>query len=530
MPSTRLTIISNASQNIRSTLLLPATSDLRSSVLSLAKSKLRLKKPTRIFLPGGQELATSDSISAVLADDLKLLISSGEEYVGNIAAAPRNGGDVRVVAEDIFIDRNAVAQLEACARLPGVLDAVGLPDLHPGGKFPVGCSFVSEGYLHPPLIGGDIGCGMSWYRVNMRASIMDDATGMKRVAESLRGLEGEWAGTDERGWWLGDATAGEEWDRSVGTIGSGNHFAEVQVVEEAEGNGEYGGMKEGDVVLLVHSGSRGFGQDVLAKFWTGDDSISLHESDPRAQEYLRLHDKACAWARRSRELIALRFLQCLEGDVWAIPGAPSQERILQTQKSLAERNILDIHHNNVTVTLWPPSPTEEPQRNVYIHRKGAAPATLSTPFLPLPGSRGTPTLILLPLFQPSTGHGAKNALSLAHGAGRAMSRGKARTGIAGKYGGDVKVLTEMKPMNKKRGGKGGVAVGGYVVCDNQELVWEEAVEAYKDVEVVGKDLEKCGVARVVGRCVPRVTYKVRNEHQGGGRSGRTDGGERRFVS
>jgi hypothetical protein len=111
-----------------------------------------------------------------------------------------------------------------------------------------------------------------------------------------------------------------------------------------------------------------------------------------------------------------------------------------------------------------------------------------------------------------------------------MSRGKARTGIAGKYGGDVKVLTEMKPMNKKRGGKGGVAVGGYVICDNQELVWEEAVEAYKDVEVVGADLEKCGVARIVGRCVPRVTYKVRNEHQNSDRNARTEAGERRFMS
>lgn len=560
MPSTRLTLVLNTSQNLRCPLLLPSLSpDCKVAIFTTAKSKLRLKKPSRVFLPGGHELHTSADILAVLKNDLTLLISAGEDYVGAVSAvhspstSVATGGDtaatVHTVTSELSLDPQSVTQLETCARLPGMISAVGLPDLHPGTKFPIGCTFVSDGYIHPPLIGGDIGCGMSWYRTTLKSQKLEDASSVKRVAETLRGVEGEWMGTSEREWWLscssdqeatGEETkslsVGEEWDRYLGTIGSGNHFAEIQVVEEIlpyTYPPEFGGdiytppFTAGEVLLLVHSGSRGYGQHVLSQFYNptsnsaSDSAISIPADDPKARAYLALHDGACAWARRNRDLIALRFLHCLEGAAWESPSPHSHSSIRALNAAVQTRKVLDIHHNNVTATPWPPSPANSPagpQKQVYIHRKGAAPSTPLIPFLPLPGSRGTPTLMLRPLFTPATGHGAVNALSLAHGAGRAMSRAKARVGIARKYNNDADVLTSMKPFSRGnssgggKSGKGSVLKGaGWVVCDDKELVWEEAPEAYKDVEMVGEDMRRCGVAEVVGRCVPRVTYKVRRE-------------------
>lgn len=567
MPSTRLTLVSNASQNLRCPLLLPSTSpDCKIAIFATAKSKLRLKKPSRVFLPGGHELHTPADILAILENDLTLLISVGEDYVGAVSTVrspptSATGGStaatVHTVTSELSLDPQSITQLEACARLPGMISAVGLPDLHPGTKFPIGCTFVSEDYIHPPLIGGDIGCGMSWYRTTLKSQKLDDESGVKRVAETLRGVEGEWMGTPEREWWLScssnqDAgeepkslSVGEDWDRYLGTIGSGNHFAEIQVVEEIlpyTYPPERGGsiytppFTPGEVLLLVHSGSRGYGQHVLSQFYNptsdlaSDAAISIPADDPRAHAYLALHDAACAWARRNRDLIALRFLHCLEGTPWELPCPSSQSSIAALNTAVQARKVLDIHHNNVIATPWPPFPVGSPagaQKQVYIHRKGAAPSTPSIPFLPLPGSRGTPTLMLRPLFTPATGHGAINALSLAHGAGRAMSRAKARVGIARKYNNDADVLTRMKPFSRgsSSGGKGGGGGGsggksgkgsvlkgaGWVICDDKELVWEEAPEAYKDVEMVGEDMRRCGVAEVVGRCVPRVTYKVRRE-------------------
>ncbi|RPB12674.1 release factor H-coupled R [Morchella conica CCBAS932] len=524
MPATRLTLIANASQTNRCPLLLPSSdSDILTAVFTTSKAKLRIKKPTRVFLRGGHELFTSDDIQQYLKDDLVLLISAGEAYVGNTKAPPSTTCTVHTITSQLALDPVSLSQLAECAKLPGIISAVGLPDLHPGTRFPIGCTFISDGYIHPPLIGGDIGCGMSWYRTTLKADKLWDAAGVKKVAGNLVGLEGEWLGPAEREAWLSCGTAdgkslsvGADWDRYLGTIGSGNHFAELQVVEDIlpytynDGTGQVytPPFAPDEVILLVHSGSRGYGQHVLSQFYNSSSTeadISIPATDPKALSYLTLHDAACAWAQRSRDLIALRFLCCLESSLWDSPEA----NIPAYHAAIQERKAMDIHHNNVTLTPWPPA-APDTTKAIYIHRKGAAPSTPSTPFLPLPGSRGTPTLILRPLFSEATGHGAQNALSLAHGAGRVMSRSKARVGIARKYNGDTEVMTNMKPFS--RSGKGRVVEGaGWVVCDDKELVWEEAPEAYKDVEVVGEEMVRCGVAAVVGRVVPRVTYKVRRE-------------------
>lgn len=444
---------------------------------------------------------------------------------------------VEILASRADIDTLSVTQLEATAHtLSGIVHAVGQPDLHPGTKFPIGSVFASQGWIHPPLIGGDIGCGMAWYKTSLSRNQVDGDKG-KKVAASLRALEGPWQTQAHREAWLqhekGSCSTGEKWDKSLGTIGAGNHFAEIQVVEESSLlQDEKLTLQENDVVLLVHSGSRGYGGSVLNKYTT-DSHTSFPEGSPEAIAYMEEHDKACLWAKANRDLIALRFLACLEpgNTAWELGASDAEVEdvdavaIVLARNKLQERKIVDIWHNNVERVQWPPSSRVSStsdlaeatnglslndiasQQFVWIHRKGAAPTydpetQVPLALLPLPGSRGTPTLILKPTFSEATSWGLKNGLSLAHGAGRAMSRHKALYTLSRKYKGHKQDLLE--PKNGYHGGT-------WVICDESDLIWEEAPEAYKDVEKVGQDLVAAGAAEVVGRCRARVSYKVRNE-------------------
>ena len=583
MPSIRVTVASNAKQSQKAPLIIPAStphnplspSSSRTLVIKTAQSKLRLKKANRIFVAGGKELTTEEDWKAALKDDVVLLVSTGEDYVGtrNDESTAADGHQpstqanpdcpIEILANKAFIDDLSIKQLETTARtLPGIIHAVAQPDLHPGTKFPIGAVFVSKGWIHPPLIGGDIGCGMAWYKTTLTRSNVEGDKGRK-IAEKLRGLEGSWRTQRDREIWLRDSddsnkssSAGEQWDASLGTIGAGNHFAEIQVVEQSTHRDDstlpQHRLFEGEVVLLVHSGSRGYGGDILKRYTT-DGRTSIHEDEPAAKCYLEEHDRACNWASHNRDLIALRFLSCLEpGDeAWDLGRnisadtiSPSErEAQLQAAKAaIQSRKVVDIWHNNVSTTLWPPLPPSSPshprsqtpqQQKVLIHRKGAAPTlhpstSLPLSILPLPGSRATPTLILHPVFPPSTSYGLTNALSLAHGAGRAMSRAKAAGYVEGKYKGRGEDLLRGDFVGKiSRGGGGGgqgeedgeredgegrdVNGGTWVICEDRQLVWEEAGEAYKDVWAVGEDLVRGGVAERWGWCRGRVSYKVRRE-------------------
>lgn len=380
---------------------------------------------------------------------------------------------------------------------------------------------------------------MAWYKTSLSRNQVDGDKG-KKVAEKLRGLEGPWRTQAQREAWLQEKgstwSAGEEWDKALGTIGAGNHFAEIQVVEEATADIEQLGLSVNDVILLVHSGSRGYGGSILKKFTSGS-HISIEADSKEASEYMKEHDKACGWAKANRDLIALRFLSCLEpgNENWELGSANANgtnvdaATVSLARTTLQDRKIVDIHHNNVQKVAWPPSPpssaneaataslveatskitlgdaTSSTQHHVWIHRKGAAPTCnpstgIPLGLLPLPGSRGTPTLILKPSFSASTSWGLQNALSLAHGAGRAMSRHKALASLASKYKGQNILEPRAGDMD-----------GTWVICDEKDLVWEEAPDAYKDVELVGQDLADAGVAEIVGRCRARVSYKVRKE-------------------
>ena len=126
-----------------------------------------------------------------------------------------------------WIEGEAVRQLYATAKLDGVCHAVGFPDLHPGKGSPVGAAFVTEGIIYPHLIGGDIGCGMGLFKTDL---VRRDAK-LDRWARLQFNLEHPW---DQ---FVSDFLAerdleSTEFDSALGTIGGGNHFAELQTVEK----------------------------------------------------------------------------------------------------------------------------------------------------------------------------------------------------------------------------------------------------------------------------------------------------------
>ncbi|KAL8277103.1 hypothetical protein RQP46_010531 [Phenoliferia psychrophenolica] len=481
MPNTRLTLTNNANRSQSTVVLLPLPLTL-AAVLSSAKNKLRLKRASLIFAATGLPLLTPSDFES-LTDGSTLFVSSGEPFVGAASESAPESGDARndsavvsLVANLASVEEDAMSQLRSVAKLEGMRVVVGMPDLHPGQSGPIGAVFVSQGCVFPKLIGGDIGCGMAFYSTSIDAD-----SSPARLAKKLQGIEGAYEGSTED--WLKEREITQtEYDTSLGTIGGGNHFAELQRVVEVCDPGTFGGLglTTGKLALLVHSGSRGLGQDVLRR----TPSVSLSTSPPsdELKIYLSLHDHACSWALANRELIAHRFLLAL---------------------SASATKILDVWHNNVerSTMILPPSstsiPSDTPQRKkeeVWIHRKGAAPSDRGP--LVIPGSRGTRSYLVLP-----TGDQEKTGRSVAHGAGRMWDRAKAREKGEGRYG---RVGREALRTTK---------MGSTVVCDDVDLLFEEVPEAYKDIDAVVQDLVELGLVKIIAIMEPVVTYKTRSEER-----------------
>ena len=153
-----------------------------------------------------------------------------------------------------------MAQLEKTAVLPGMKLAVGLPDLHPGKGSPIGAAFVAEGWIYPALVGNDIGCGIGLWRTELNAG----KPKREVWADRLHDLDGAWDG-DANAWLASREIRPANHESSLGTIGSGNHFAELQAMETMENAAlcEQLGLAKDSVYLCVHSGSRGFGEAIL---------------------------------------------------------------------------------------------------------------------------------------------------------------------------------------------------------------------------------------------------------------------------
>jgi len=134
---------------------------------------------------------------------------------------------VRVIASNRnWIDSDAVNQLKNTAKLQGIHMAVGLPDLHPGKKHPIGAAFISKGWIYPALVGNDIGCGMGLWKTELKTQKLK----MDKWVAKLQNLDSLYDGNITA--WIEDhGLKHTDFNRSLGTIGGGNHFAELQAVE-----------------------------------------------------------------------------------------------------------------------------------------------------------------------------------------------------------------------------------------------------------------------------------------------------------
>lgn len=233
MPSnTRpITIILNSNQSKRTIYLLPIDApSLHSLILTEARNKFRIKSLSQIYLKGGAHFLPEQALHQ---DVREVWVSKGEPYVGKDAPAPGTTGanavgHVDVIAEESYVDPEAVKQLKAIAGLEGVVAAMGMPDLHPGNRFPIGCAIAAHG-VYPALIGTDVGCGIALYRLAAKPSRFIPS----KIASKLRGLDDPWDGDTSA--WLAERGVHKEsaFDKSsLGTVGAGNHFAEICIVEE----------------------------------------------------------------------------------------------------------------------------------------------------------------------------------------------------------------------------------------------------------------------------------------------------------
>jgi release factor H-coupled RctB family protein len=355
-----------------------------------------------------------------------------------------------------WIESAAVDQLCAVAKLEGVRSAIGFPDLHPGKGSPVGAAFITEDVIYPHLIGGDIGCGMALFS----SDLLRHKARLDHWAELPFDLERPWDG-DVRDYLPEQGLHTTDFDEALGTVGGGNHFAELQAVEKIHDAATFArsGLDRDMLTVLVHSGSRGLGERMYREHVGQFGADGVPVSSQKADEYLRGHDFAVRWARANRALIAQRFLATLGG---------SGERVW------------DGCHNSITRVI-------DEGEACWLHRKGAAPAHGRLAIIP--GSRGTLSYLVQPLVSNES-----HAWSLAHGAGRKWSRSESRQRIRERFRVSELVQT---------------ALGGRVICEQRELLYEEAPEAYKNIDRVVQDLVSVGLVSVIATLRPVLTYKTR---------------------
>ncbi len=347
-----------------------------------------------------------------------------------------------------WIESESLAQCRQVAALDGMIHVAAMPDLHPGKGAPVGAAMAST-VLYPFLVGSDIGCGIAVFPITLKRAV--PAKLAARFPDLDKALD-QARDADDPAWAVveGDIPAGHL--DGLGTVGRGNHFVELARIGTVfePSHACRLGLAAGDLVLIVHSGSRGLGERILRAH------TAVHGAGPALDPaaYLTMHDDAVRWGSLNRRLLAARVAHALGVE----PTAP----------------IVDQCHNLV-----------ETRDGVYLHRKGAAPGDGRDVLVA--GTRGTPSYLVTAHAGPDANH------SVAHGAGRKMSRADALRRGRAKH-----TVEELRRT----------PVGSLVVCGDRQLLFEEAPTAYKRIEQVIADLVDHDLATPVATTIPLVTYKT----------------------
>ena len=449
---------------------------------------------------------------------------------------------VRIYANETLLQKmlsdRTIMQARNVASIPGIVShSVVLPDGHEGYGFPVGgvaAMDAEEGMISPGGVGYDINCGVRLLRSNLteqtvRSKLKDLVNDLFSSIPSGVGSKGavrltnseldevlvngvNWAidhgygstndsDVCEENGKISNADPNKVSDKArkrgapqLGSLGSGNHFLEIQKVAEIhdEEAANRMGIKEGTITVLIHCGSRGFGHQVCSDY--------LRVAEQAMEKYnINLPDRELACVPNNSEegesyrkamFAALNFAWSNRQMIthWT---RKSFERVFnQTESDLDMKLVYDVAHNIAKVEKHK---VDGKERKLVVHRKGATRAfpsnrseipskyrDLGQPVL-VPGSMGTSSWILL---------GKSNSMDLsfgstAHGAGRTMSRSKARRNFTEDY---VK-----KSLNDK---------GIFIKALTRDGVVEETPEAYKDVDSVVNVSHNLGIATKVAKLVP----------------------------
>jgi tRNA-splicing ligase RtcB (3'-phosphate/5'-hydroxy nucleic acid ligase) len=453
-----------------------------------------------------------------------------------------------VFASDELFDKaledRAADQVANVATLPGIVTAsYAMPDVHWGYGFPVGGVAATDadagGVVSPGGVGFDIGCGVRLVRSDLRweelrpllarlvvtlgRRIPRGTGGRGLLPLDRAGLDGvlrhgvawplsrgvgwdEDAEACEDGGALPGAAPAEVSERArergapqLGSLGGGNHFLEVQVVEEIRDRraADAMGLFPGQVCVMLHSGSRGMGHQVCTDHLRGIDRLMpalgirvpdrqlacLPLEHPAARAYLGAMAAAGNFALANRHVL----VDGVRAVFAEVLGRPARE--------LGLRLVYDVAHNLAKL--------EEHQvdghaRRLCVHRKGATRAfgpghaglparyrDVGQPVL-VPGSMGSGSFVLVGDTRAAT----RSFASTCHGAGRAMSRTRSKKL---QRGSDLRAQLERE--------------GVVVDAANVKLLGEEAPHAYKDPSLVVETCEGAGLSRVVARMRPAGVVK-----------------------
>ena len=465
------------------------------------------------------------------------------EFKINVDDSKKMNVPVTIYADDSLIlkmsEDRTLDQAVNVSTLPGVRKhVVVLPDGHEGYGFPVGgvaATDMEEGVISPGGVGYDINCGVRLLRSNLnvnqvRPHLKDLVNELFNSIPSGVGGEGaikltrseldelliegvDWAiehgygykqdseVCEEKGRMIGanpesvSDTARKRGAPQLGSLGSGNHFLEIQQIQEIfdENAAKVMGLEKGQITVLIHCGSRGFGHQVCSDY--------LRYSEKSLKKYnIELIDRELACVPnnsiegenyRKAMYSALNFAWSNRQIITHFTRKTFEKIFSSSETGLDMKLVYDVAHNIAKVERH--KVDGEGMRDLVIHRKGATRAfpagmeqvpekyrQIGQPVI-IPGSMGTASWILV---------GNKKSLDLsfgstAHGAGRTMSRGAAKRSYTVE-----KVKAELDSK------------GIYIKALTKNGIVEETPLAYKDVDSVVNVSDKLGIATKVAKLVP----------------------------
>ncbi len=447
-----------------------------------------------------------------------------------------------IYADDLLVQKMqqdlTLVQAANVACLQGIQKySIVMPDGHQGYGFPIGgvaAMAVDEGgVISPGGVGYDINCGVRLIRTDLTVNdvkpkikdlintiydnvpsglgstgklklsfqelnrVLDE--GVRWAVEKGYGWDEDIERIEEQGSWrLADSskvsdTARRRGASELGTLGSGNHFLEVQVVDKVydERLAKAFGIFEGQVTVMIHTGSRGLGHQVasdylqimeraMRKYGTippDRELASIPYNTPEAQDYVKAMAAGANYAWANRQIITHWVRQ-------------SFQQVFKTDpERLGMHLVYDVAHNIAKIEEYE---IDGKRKKVVVHRKGATRAfPPGSPEIPsmyrdygqpvlIPGSMGTASYVLA-----GVETGVKAWFTAPHGAGRWMSRSGAKREKTYK-----EVVQEMETK------------GIYLKASNVATVIEEMPEAYKDVDRVAQVAHAVGIGRLVARLRP----------------------------